>query len=452
MSEPQSVAQAPVVTPAAALLNQVAVLLRLAQVHDAANTILNPPISALARIIRELQAESEVRVDLVADSFFVNKALVRVPAGLADAVEGLRKTYARLAIQRMAFSPATTEEDLRAFLALFQKHWRTPTPHALKTEPAGAVRLATLGSASDEPGMTGATVDARQHLLKCYARLTILARDAVTRVQARQPPFSAQARRVVQALIDASRDRDGLLTGLTRFPGFRGDLGCFHAAVAAHCLVMGRRLGLSKVVLVDLVLAALVHQLGVAHPDYQPSRDAELDSQRGGLLSMLVALTEGVRIDTAWHAQSAFGSGLPAWHQDLLRPGALARLIAVPSAFERFTSAQPPAPTVTADQALRLIQDQAGTRFDASMVTLFVSVVGIYPIGSMVKLDDGAVAVVIDVPAEAGRASQPVVRVVRTNQGPASYVLDLGVDRARSIVGTVDAAAEQVNPTFFLLS
>jgi len=42
--------------------------------------------------------------------------------------------------------------------------------------------------------------------------------------------------------------------------------------------------------------------------------------------------------------------------------------------------------------------------------------------------------------------------VVRTNQGPASYVLDLGVDRARSIVGTVDAAAEQVNPTFFLLS
>jgi len=52
------------------------------------------------------------------------------------------------------------------------------------------VRLATLGSSSDELGMTGSTIDARQHLLKSYARLTILARDAVTRVQAGQVPFS----------------------------------------------------------------------------------------------------------------------------------------------------------------------------------------------------------------------------------------------------------------------
>lgn len=439
-----------VVTPAAALLNQVAVLMRLAQVHDASNPILTPPLSALARSLRELQAENEVRVDLVADSFFVNKALVRVPQGLAEAADGLRKTFGRLAIQRLGFAPSTTEDDLRAFLIVFQKHWRTPTPQSIKTEPAGPVRVATLGSAGDDVGMTGATIDARQHLLKSYARLVILAREAVTRVQAGQAPFSVQARRVVQALIDASREHESLLTGLTRFPGFRGDLGSFHAAVAAHSLVMARRLGVSKVTLVDVVLAALVHQLGPAHPASSPKDDPE--SQRPPLLSLAAALADGVRPESAWYGAAAFEVGLPVWHKDLLRPGTLARLIAVPSAFERFTTPRPPHKPATPDQALRLLQDQSGVRFDPAMVTLFVSVVGIYPIGSMVKLDDGAVGVVIDVPAEAARMAQPVVRVVRTKAGPASYLVDLAQEPARSIVATVDAAEEQVNPTFFLLA
>jgi hypothetical protein len=438
------------VSPQAALLNQVAVLMRLAQVHDATNPILQPPLTALARSIRELEADGEIRVDLVADSFFVNKSLVKIPAGLAEAADGLRKTFARLAIQRLALSPAANEADLRGFLEVFQKHWRTPTPHTLKAEAFGAVRVAALGSASDEMGLTSATIDARQHLLKSYARLVILAKEAVSRVQSGAGPFLPQARRVVQALIDASKDHESLLLGLTRFPGFRGDLASLHAAVAAHCLAMGRRLGLSKVALVDVVLAALVHELGFVHPKAKPTDDPE--SQRPALLSMAAALADGVRPETAWHGAAAFETSLPAWHRDLLRPGALGRLIAVPSAFEHLTSPQPPHQPATPDQALRMLMDQAGVRFDPHVVTLFVSVVGIHPIGSMVKLSDGSIAVVIDVPADPARAARPIVRVVSGTSGAGSYVLDLANDSERSIVGPADPKEMQVNPTFFLLA
>jgi hypothetical protein len=417
-------------------------------VHDAANAILTPPLTALARALKELEAEQEIRVDLVADSFFVNKTLVRVPHGLAESVEGLRKTFARLQIQRLAFAPTVGEPELREFLQVFQKHWRTPTPQQLKQEPAGPVRVATLGSATDDVGMTGVSIDARQHLLKCYARLTILARDAVTRVQAGQPPISSQARRVVQALVDASKDRERLLTGLTSFPGFRGDLGAMHAAVAAHCLVMGRALGLSKTTLVDVVLAALQHQLGAAHPAHR-TQGSELEDHEVPLLSMLATLQEGVSASAAWLGSAVFESCLPVWHADLLKPGALARLIAVPSAYERFTTPRPPHKGVTPDQALRLLKDQSGSRFDGQVVSLFVSIIGLYPIGSMVRLDDGSLAVVLDLTSV---PSRPIVRVVRTSSGATSFVLDLSSDPSRAITGVADAAEENVNPTFFLLS
>jgi hypothetical protein len=199
-----------------------------------------------------------------------------------------------------------------------------------------------------------------------------------------------------------------------------------------------------------VVLAALVHELGFVHPKAKPTDDPE--SQRPALLSMAAALADGVRPETAWHGAAAFETSLPAWHRDLLRPGALGRLIAVPSAFEHLTSPQPPHQPATPDQALRMLMDQAGVRFDPHVVTLFVSVVGIHPIGSMVKLSDGSIAVVIDVPADPARAARPIVRVVSGTSGAGSYVLDLANDSERSIVGPADPKEMQVNPTFFLLA
>jgi len=62
------------------------------------------------------------------------------------------------------------------------------------------------------------------------------------------------------------------------------------------------------------------------------------------------------------------------WH-----PGALARLIAVPCRFDLLTSAKPPRKPLAPDQALRLVQEQAGVRFDPLVVRLFVQTIGLFP-------------------------------------------------------------------------
>jgi hypothetical protein len=78
--------------------------------------------------------------------------------------------------------------------------------------------------------------------------------------------------------------------------------------------------------------------------------------------------------------------------------------------------------------------------------------VGVYPVGSTVRLSDGNLGVVVQAPKDPTRRSQPVVRVL---QGAGGRLVDLSLGlsggRSLSIVSTVPPESQQVNVTHCFL-
>ncbi len=117
-------------------------------------------------------------------------------------------------------------------------------------------------------------------------------------------------------------------------------------------------------------------------------------------------------------------------------PSVPARLVAVADCFDAVTSKRSYRRAEERRQALNILIAGAGRGFDPQIVRSFVRLLGVYPVGSMVALTTGEVAVVTEVSGD--RLSRPTVRVVLDAQGDPvqpreldlSAVEDVGVKRS----------------------
>lgn len=73
----------------------------------------------------------------------------------------------------------------------------------------------------------------------------------------------------------------------------------------------------------------------------------------------------------------------------------IARIVAIVDAYDAMTSERPYAEAKTHIAALREIRLHAGAQFDSSLAKAFIRMMGLYPPGTLVKLSDGSLGVVV---------------------------------------------------------
>jgi HD-GYP domain-containing protein (c-di-GMP phosphodiesterase class II) len=136
-------------------------------------------------------------------------------------------------------------------------------------------------------------------------------------------------------------------------------------------------------------------------------------------------------------------------------PGLFARIIAIADCFDALTSARvyrksPFRP----DQALKMMLEKSGTAFDPVLMKLFINIVGIYPIGSLVLLGTGEVALVLSPNPNPEYLHLPRVKVLFDARGnPVEpTVVDLAASNGagpgdRYILRSLDPESYGVNVT-----
>jgi len=435
------------------VMQRVAQVLKAAQVHALTNQLLRTGVAQLHEAIAAQQNNEPVKLLWVSGAMFVNGGLVNQGPGVAHTIETIKKLFERLKVHEVSFDATATEADLFAFLEVFQRHWQSPTPEAVAHE-VGVIRFRALGK-KEVDALAAGTIDHRQNLLRSYARLAMLTKVVVDHAKERQPFKVSTLRRAIQQLADASSGTEALLSGLTRFPNLQGDLHFHLVTTAALTLLMGRKLELGKVALVDLVQAALLHDL--ARFDFT---ELGADVAARSLLSAELPARSMLNVAALGHNREGLVAAANAFEvslsvdapNPLLRPGATARLVAVPAYFSRLTSPQPPRKAFAPDQALMMIRRRAGTVFDEDVVKLFISTVGLYPVGSTVRLSSGELAVVLQGPSNPADGARPVVKIVQGPSGAMDAVVDLSTDPARRMVLEALAPVESVNPMPLLLA
>jgi len=118
-----------------------------------------------------------------------------------------------------------------------------------------------------------------------------------------------------------------------------------------------------------------------------------------------------------------------------------ARIVSVADAFEAMVSKKSYRPSMSGYQAIKNLLADNARRFDPAVIMAFTRIMGIYPIGSIVRLNDEAVARVTSVHTSA--PMRPIVHILIDNSGRALNpdklpVIDLLADKKLFIKKAMD--------------
>jgi HD-GYP domain-containing protein (c-di-GMP phosphodiesterase class II) len=275
--------------------------------------------------------------------------------------------------------------------------------------------------------------------VEAYATCRQIAEDMQKEEFATEATGLRQLRHVTRAVVDQVLSDPHSLIALTTIKDFDQYLISHSTNVAILSVVLGQRLGLTKSQLGELCLAAFLHDAGKLEVDTdilnKPGglSEEEWQSMRRhpalGTKVLLKRLQPGVSSMTAVviafeHHLRYDLAGYPAtWAKKELT--LFGRIVSIADVFDAMTTARVYRErNFTPYEALDHLVRNSGSSFDPVLVKLFAEMMGLYPLGTVVELTSGELAVVVQAPPPGGLLDRPQVRVLQGAE-PGS-ILDLG--------------------------
>jgi HD-GYP domain-containing protein (c-di-GMP phosphodiesterase class II) len=212
-------------------------------------------------------------------------------------------------------------------------------------------------------------------------------------------------------------------------------------ATAALIIAFGQKQGMAQPEIEKLALGTMLKDIG------QAALDARLITKPGMLsqaeysvvqshveegLSVLEAtshLSETSVAVVLEHHERYNGCGYP-YRMAGDGISVAGRMAAIVDSYDAMTSDRPYRPAISPSDALRQLYDQGGTQFDPTLVAAFVRTVGIYPVGTLVLLESGHLAVVEELHHD--NLLSPIVRVIY-HAARHQYVTPVEIDLTRKV-------------------
>ena len=232
-------------------------------------------------------------------------------------------------------------------------------------------------------------------------------------------------------------------------PRIGDQLSGHEVGVTALAILLARNSGFSHQAMKELVMAALLHDIGKSkipaflHEDNGRLTDFERGTYRkhvelGVALAERMSLPWSVLRGIAEHHEHVDGSGFPAGlrGEQMTTAG---RVLAVVNRYQDLVCPIHAEIGVTPYQALRQMYASERARFDPVMLPRFIRIMGVYPPGSLVELSDYRMAIVVG--SRPGMSLTPKVQVVEhPDDYQSSLAIDIQPENGLSIRRSVDPA------------
>lgn len=190
--------------------------------------------------------------------------------------------------------------------------------------------------------------------------------------------------------------------------------------VAILMTIFARHLKCDDETIERLATGALLHDIGkIQVPDAVLNKPGKLTDAEFVVMRKHVEFsrdilqqTEGIHAVTldvaANHHERLDGRGYPQGLADA-QISRHARMIAIVDTYDAITATRVYKDGQTSIKALKILRKDSPSHFDTELVTQFIAAVGMYPPGTLVKLDNDKLALVLE--NSPGKPASPVVKV-----------------------------------------
>ena len=407
-------AKVPFATPkklsaARELLRALAVCHTNAGLYPVSHPLLGQSMSELVAAIATISGFGfeDVTVNVYKGTLFVeNQVFPEESVTYRKLVEELLKR----GISAATFADGFGDTDSNALVSLFADEKVSDIEAAqIFLEQAGATSIAVAETSTleeNEKEAEGREVKAR--VREAYDAGTDAMRDVETQVKLGKVFEVGPLQGIVNTLLDNLFTDPAAVLGLTAIKG-HDDYTLNHSInVCILSLSLGATLGLDAESLKSLGLSALLYDLGkVRIPEDILNKQGPLTSDEWGIvkshategadLLKRIQLTDQMPMVVAYehhlrHDMQGYPEAPVAQEQHLF-----SKVVALSDAYDAMTTRRPFRREIRPDKALAVLMQGRGKAYDPSLTKALVAMLGIYPMGAVVKLDDDSTAVVFRV-------------------------------------------------------
>jgi HD-GYP domain-containing protein (c-di-GMP phosphodiesterase class II) len=411
--------------------------LRAIKMYPLENAAVVKSAEELASLAGELLAhEQELEIRVSGEFVFINTVRLRLDLDNYASFSHLLSVFRSSGVGSVRLRSAPPVKEWSRFLALLLVPSTDPPEtrfHQLSAKLAQQQLTAfDVGAPMEQAADEELRQKSKELAKRTYAHSVAVTKDLMTSVRLGGTPNIKKIKRVVQGIVDQILNEETSLIGLTTIRDYDEYTFTHSVNVCIFSVALGKRLGLGKIQLYDLGMAALFHDIGKSRVP------AEIINKPGGLSDdewRLIAAHPWLGALALF--QTRGGQDLPframvvahEHHMKLdltgyprpIRPRLLSmfsKIVAVADGFDAATSRRSYQTTpLSPAQVLQEMRDNARRGMDPVVVKAFINLTGIYPVGTLVVLDTFELGIVHAVNPIPEMLSRPIVRVISDDRG-----------------------------------
>jgi HD-GYP domain-containing protein (c-di-GMP phosphodiesterase class II) len=444
------------------------------RIHQDNNQLIKDSVAKFQAILGQLSGGSDLSVQIWRGRFYIQGEKLLYQRETFHIINEMLEYFTRRGITGIFFGEnfaSASVEDFLSFARLLNESVKREDPVNWIDEQIDKNGYSWVELTGDHEESQQSS-DARRKEKARYTYFQALSTVKEVGIKASKGITGVRkARRLAQTLVDLIREDNSLLLGMTTIGDYDDYTYSHSVNVALLATCLGRYVGLSEIYLEFLTVCGLFHDLGKV----EVSKDILL--KEGKLndeewVSMrkhpLVGVRHILRLQASHslktriilgpfeHHLNMDLSGYPKTHF-MKKVSLLGKILRIADVYEALTAdrvyrSRP----FTPEEALRRMWSEAGKSFDPLLLKSFINMMGIYPVGSIVELDNGEIGIVMEYPDETDRI-QPLVMLL-VNDGKGGFtrggLMDLSAQEPgekRTIVRGIHPLQLGIQPSQFLL-
>jgi len=456
--------------------------MKTAQIYEPNNLTFIRQLDLLFSLIQNiLKNEGKALFQFRANTLFFNNVRVKFDVQSYYNFKFLADIFREKEIGTLGFEPGLSQGELTQFITLFiNGEVKEENPFEDLKEKIQEKGISHIFLEEIHPFEIRGGKEEEQFLessITVFFKSITHLKEVVEREKQKKRVQLKTTRRLMQSIVSLISQNESFMMGLTNIKNYDEYTLNHSINVCVLSICFGRRLGFEKKELVDLGISAFFHDLGKLEISKDVlDKPGKLDKKEKKIMDshpfhgaqklacikeLSILPVKAINVAMEHHIWANLsGYGYPKyWKKD--HTDFFSKIVKICDFFDAVTTKRPYRDSVaTREEAVSWMLEKSGTEFDAILLKVFATMIGVYPIGSLVVLNTGEWGIVTEMNPDMVYMTSPKVKIIADKKGNKidGEIVDLTEKDPktekfkRTIVKTLDPYQYNVNVADYFLA